>query len=122
MALPNKSPQTRGNMASASGVAGGGGDRPHAALDATRLNASQNKPHYDEGGRLIHYCEQPGCDLWGSFGFGVSLRAGRLGRWFCAAHAEEFKQSLKAEKPKPAVKRPSEPVRRTDAGGQGRLF
>jgi hypothetical protein len=122
VSFQNKSPQMRGNMASASWVAGGGGDQPHAASDATRLNASQNKPHYDEGGRFIHYCEHPGCDLWGTVGFDVSLRAGRLGRWFCAAHAEEFKQLLKAEKPKPAAKRPSEPLRRTDAGGQGRLL
>jgi hypothetical protein len=39
---------------------------------------------YDEAGRFEHYCEV--CNAEASFGFGVSLRAGELGRWFCARH------------------------------------
>lgn len=35
---------------------------------------------------LIHPCEHPGCHAWGAFGFGVDLRTGRRGRWFCADH------------------------------------
>ncbi|MEW5729884.1 MAG: hypothetical protein AB1918_18790 [Pseudomonadota bacterium] len=35
---------------------------------------------------FIHFCDHPGCRAWGSFGFGVSLRHGRRGRWFCAEH------------------------------------
>jgi hypothetical protein len=37
-----------------------------------------------EGGALLHYCEK--CGALAPFGYGVSLRRGRLGRWYCAAH------------------------------------
>jgi hypothetical protein len=37
-----------------------------------------------EGAVVLHYCVE--CGAWGSFGYGVNLRAGRLGRWYCAAH------------------------------------
>ena len=37
-----------------------------------------------EGGALLHYCEK--CGAFAPFGYGVSLRRGRLGRWYCAAH------------------------------------
>ena len=33
---------------------------------------------------LLHFCSV--CGAWGSYGFGVNLRAGRMGRWFCAVH------------------------------------
>lgn len=33
---------------------------------------------------LLHFCSV--CGAWGSYGFGVNLRGGRMGRWFCAAH------------------------------------
>lgn len=35
-------------------------------------------------GSLLHFCTE--CGSWGAFGYGVSRRAGRLGRWYCAAH------------------------------------
>jgi hypothetical protein len=35
-------------------------------------------------GLFLHFCE--GCGAWGAFGYGVSLRTGKLGRWYCAAH------------------------------------
>lgn len=31
-----------------------------------------------------HYCEHPGCDRWGSFGF--ARMAGEQGTWHCAKH------------------------------------
>jgi hypothetical protein len=31
-----------------------------------------------------HYCEV--CGEWGSFGYGVNLRHGRVGRWYCCKH------------------------------------
>jgi hypothetical protein len=34
--------------------------------------------------RFLHPCQV--CGEWGSFGYGVSLRAGRLGQWYCFAH------------------------------------
>jgi hypothetical protein len=33
---------------------------------------------------FLHFCVE--CGAFGAFGYGVNLRAGRLGRWFCAAH------------------------------------
>jgi hypothetical protein len=33
---------------------------------------------------FLHFCVE--CGAYGAFGTGVNLRAGRLGRWFCAAH------------------------------------
>jgi hypothetical protein len=37
-----------------------------------------------QGNTLLHFCYV--CGAWGSYGFGVNLRGGRMGRWFCAAH------------------------------------
>jgi hypothetical protein len=37
-----------------------------------------------QGTTLLHFCSV--CGAWGSYGFGVNLRKGRMGRWFCAAH------------------------------------
>jgi hypothetical protein len=31
-----------------------------------------------------HYCEV--CGEWGAFGYGVALRHGRIGRWYCFKH------------------------------------
>jgi hypothetical protein len=36
---------------------------------------------------FLHFCLV--CGAFGAFGYGVSLRAGRLGRWYCAAHRPE---------------------------------
>jgi hypothetical protein len=33
---------------------------------------------------FLHFCLV--CGRWGAFGYGVSLRRGRLGHWYCAAH------------------------------------
>jgi hypothetical protein len=33
---------------------------------------------------FLHFCVE--CGAYGAFGYGVNLRAGRLGRWYCAAH------------------------------------
>jgi hypothetical protein len=35
-------------------------------------------------GVFLHFCEV--CGAWGAFGYGVRLRAGHLGRWYCAEH------------------------------------
>jgi hypothetical protein len=35
-------------------------------------------------GTFLHFCVE--CGAFGAFGYGVSLRAGRLGRWYCAEH------------------------------------
>jgi hypothetical protein len=36
-------------------------------------------------GRIfLHFCIE--CGRWGAFGYGVNLRAGRLGAWYCATH------------------------------------
>jgi hypothetical protein len=33
---------------------------------------------------FLHFCIE--CGRWGAFGYGVNLRAGRLGEWYCATH------------------------------------
>jgi len=33
---------------------------------------------------FLHFCVE--CGAYGAFGYGVNLRAGRLGQWYCAAH------------------------------------
>jgi len=35
-------------------------------------------------GAFLHFCVE--CGAFGAFGYGVSLGAGRLGRWYCAEH------------------------------------
>jgi hypothetical protein len=42
---------------------------------------------YDEKGHFIHYCQ---CGAWGAFGYNASsLRAGKLGTWYCGEHRPE---------------------------------
>ena len=33
---------------------------------------------------FLHFCVE--CGAFGAFGYGISIRAGRLGRWYCAEH------------------------------------
>ena len=47
---------------------------------ATRRGRIEELPD----GLLLHFCAE--CGAWGAFGYGVNLRASRLGRWYCAAH------------------------------------
>ena len=35
-------------------------------------------------GLFQHFCAE--CGAWGTFGYGVNLRADQLGRWYCGAH------------------------------------
>jgi hypothetical protein len=37
-----------------------------------------------QGDTLLHFCSA--CGAWGSYGFGVNLRDGGMGQWFCATH------------------------------------
>ncbi len=38
----------------------------------------------DLGGTLLHFCVE--CGRFAAFGYGVRLRADRLGRWYCGEH------------------------------------
>jgi hypothetical protein len=38
----------------------------------------------EEDGVFVHFCAE--CGRWGAYGYGVNLRAGRLGHWYCAEH------------------------------------
>lgn len=38
----------------------------------------------ERGSAVLHFCAE--CGAWGAFGYGVNLRAGLRGRWFCGAH------------------------------------
>lgn len=40
----------------------------------------------DEQGHFLHYCH---CGKAAPFGFGIRLRTGDLGRWYCAEHVDE---------------------------------
>lgn len=42
-------------------------------------------------GLFLHFCVD--CGAWGAFGYGVNFRAGRVGRWYCAAHRPRGKFS-----------------------------
>jgi hypothetical protein len=35
-------------------------------------------------GAILHFCVE--CGAYGAFGYGVRLRGGRPGRWYCAEH------------------------------------
>jgi len=38
----------------------------------------------ERAGVLLHFCAE--CGAWGAYGYGVSLRANRHGRWYCSEH------------------------------------
>jgi len=42
------------------------------------------EPHFDADDNFIHRCRE--CGEEALFGFGVSLRRGRVGTWYCAKH------------------------------------
>jgi hypothetical protein len=37
-----------------------------------------------DNGAMLHFCVK--CGRFGAFGYGVRLRAGHLGRWYCGEH------------------------------------
>jgi hypothetical protein len=58
---------------------------------------SEGDPSFDEpcaerrgrieelpGRVFLHFCIE--CGRWGAFGYGVNLRVGRLGGWYCTTH------------------------------------
>lgn len=99
--------------------AGHGGDVIQRALNAKRSNASENRPHFDAGGRFLHFCQFPGCAAWGAFG--VGFRPPETGTWFCGAHLEEGRRML-AER-KSGAARPALPAAAPrKQPEQGRLF
>ena len=46
--------------------------------------AARRRRTQEVEGAFLHFCVV--CGAFGAFGYGVSLRAGRLGRWYCAKH------------------------------------
>src|SRR6516165_10428715 len=46
----------------------------------TRRGRIEERPD----GVFLHFCVE--CGRWGAFGYGASVREGRLGRWYCAEH------------------------------------
>jgi hypothetical protein len=38
----------------------------------------------ERGQMLLHFCCE--CGAWGAFGYGVNLRLGNQGKWYCARH------------------------------------
>ena len=45
---------------------------------------------YNRAGHFVHFCQ---CGVWGGFGYGVSVRTGKLGTWYCAEHNPERRTS-----------------------------
>jgi hypothetical protein len=58
---------------------------PFARCPGYRLPSSVRRGRVEQiGGAFLHFCAE--CGAWGAYGYGVNLRAGHLGRWFCAEH------------------------------------
>jgi hypothetical protein len=68
-------------------------------------------PHFDEEGHFIHVCCK--CGTHAAFGFGVNLRADKLGTWYCGEH----KPTPKTISPERAPPRP-QPGNSTIGGNQ----
>jgi hypothetical protein len=58
----------------------GGGEPSFDEPCAARRGRIEELP----GRMFLHFCIE--CGRWGAFGYGVNLRAGRLGGWYCAPH------------------------------------
>jgi len=56
--------------------------RPAGPTSRPAPVAVDRTPHFDDAGRFIHTCCKCGRDA--HLGIGVNLRAGQLGKWFCA--------------------------------------
>ena len=56
------------------------------SLDVSGMTAEQRRGRvgYDKERRFLHYCVV--CGEWGAFGYGVFLRRGQPGKWFCGNH------------------------------------
>jgi hypothetical protein len=48
---------------------------------AARRGSVQELP---DNGAFLHFCRR--CGAFAAFGYGVRLRAGQLGRWYCGEH------------------------------------
>ncbi len=55
---------------------------------AARRGRVQELP---DNGTFLHFCCR--CGRFAAFGYGVRLRAGRLGRWYCGEHRPEVRMS-----------------------------
>jgi hypothetical protein len=56
----------------------------HGCGFETPCDARRGQVDERPDGLFLHFCEE--CGAWGAFGYGVSLRTGKLGRWYCATH------------------------------------
>ena len=96
---------------------------PQAVLDVLLLHKAAilelltpfEQPCLTRRGRIeeqpdafLHFCCE--CGRWGANGYGVDLRKGRLGQWYCAAHRPE---------PTAGAQCGSEQVPAVDARGDG---
>jgi len=63
---------------------------------------------------FIHPCWVPECTSEGSFGFGVSMRLGRPGRWYCLDHKDQGNLWLTS-----TAHNASQPTGGRDASGTG---
>jgi hypothetical protein len=61
------------------------------AIPAAAGEAGLEQPCVNRRGRVqeldrafLHFCVE--CGAYGAFGYGVNLRGGHLGRWYCGKH------------------------------------
>ena len=55
--------------------------------------------HFDDEGRFIHRCH---CGAHAAFGYGVNLRADKLGTWYCG-HTDQNPKTISPEQAPPAL-------------------
>jgi hypothetical protein len=75
---------------------------PQAVLDTLSRDSPLDEPCLTRRGHteerpdgFLHFCVE--CGRWGAFGYGVDLRKGRLGQWYCAAHRPEATAGARGE-------------------------
>jgi hypothetical protein len=75
------SPGSAGLLAPLFAEMSGVGEPPVSVPCAARRGRIVGQPG---DGAFSHFCVE--CGAWGAYGFDVSLRAGKLGRWYCRDH------------------------------------
>jgi len=78
--------------------------RKQSVISQSNASPVNREPEIDEpcaarrgrveemSGRLLHFCFD--CGRFGPYGYGVRLRAGQLGQWFCSEHRPENETSF----------------------------
>jgi hypothetical protein len=68
------------------GVCGAGDRKGWVRDDGSEPSTNNKTDNAAQGRHFEHFCH---CGKWGNFGYGVSLRNGREGNWYCFEHRPE---------------------------------